>query len=62
MGHGGGLTGLLTSFVYQTDTQRLAIILDNTQQNAEDLSVDALMILAGQPLPFREKFSQDLWP
>lgn len=50
VGHGGGLTGLLTSFVYQVDTQRLAIILDNTQQNAEDLSVDALMILAEQPL------------
>ena len=55
VGHGGGLTGLLTSFVYQTDTQRLAIILDNTQQNAEDLSVDALMILAGQPLPLPGK-------
>ncbi|PWN63589.1 hypothetical protein C1631_021665 [Chryseobacterium phosphatilyticum] len=50
VGHGGGLTGLLTSFVYQIDTQRVAIILDNTQQNAEDLSIDALMILAGQPL------------
>lgn len=50
VGHGGGLTGLLTSFVYQVDTQRLAIILDNTQQSAEDLSIDALMILAGQAL------------
>lgn len=49
-GHGGGLTGLSTSFIYQTDTQRLVVVFDNTQQNAEDLSVDALMILAGQSL------------
>lgn len=49
-GHGGGITGLSTGFLYQFDHRRLAVVLDNTQQSAEDLEVDALMIMAGRKL------------
>lgn len=48
VGHGGGVKGLSTSFIYQPVKQRLAIVFDNTQQNAEDMTEDALMILAGE--------------
>ena len=51
VGHGGGLPGLSTGFIDQPDTQRVVIVFDNTQQNAEDLEMEALMILFGRKLP-----------
>ncbi|UAY55658.1 serine hydrolase domain-containing protein [Arachidicoccus terrestris] len=49
-GHGGGITGLSTGVLYQFHKQRLAVVLDNTQRSAEDMEVDALMIMAGRKL------------